>query len=260
MFQARLRVGLMIIRPVFLIPALVAASLLAGCSKTGEQKDASATPTPSAAAPATAALVAEAQPGDQAPPVANTPSFPLDAAALAAEHARAEREAELRLKASADEARAAFAEIELKEQTARALAQQQLATQMEAARAAQLADQARALSFENAALRARALENEQRAIEAERAAYGVPNTVIVVQPPQRYGYGGPNGRPPRPGPPRHEPPPQGAGVANLGVLQPAIPNLTPPGPPATFGPSSPQPRFDTMRTRKRPVNEAQTAP
>ena len=228
----------MTIRPVFLVLALLATtSLAAGCSKT-EHKESAAVP---AAAPQPAPPVAAAA---EPPTTTENKQVPSEADI----RAQAERESQLELRAAAAEARARLAEIELRDQTTRALLQQQQATQMEAERAAYLAGQARVLDAENAALRVRALESEQRAIEAERAAYGAVNSVIVVQPPQR-GFGYP--RPSLPAP--NEPPPKGVGTRNVG-LRPAVPNLTPPGAPATLPPprtqSTDEPQFDTMRARK----------
>ncbi|MBX7201291.1 MAG: hypothetical protein K1X51_18135 [Rhodospirillaceae bacterium] len=212
---------------VLLPVALTMALATAGCSKHEEatHEEAKQAPAPAEpAGPAAAAPIRESAP----PPVDTTQQH---------------RESELELRAQAAEARARMAEIELQERTRRELERQQLAAQAEAARAALLAEQARVLDAENAALRARALENEQRAIEAERAAYGAfgnGTNVIIVQPPQR-----PRPRPPQNQPPQNEPPPKGAGIS-VGLNRPAIPDLTPPGAPATFG----GPKFDTMRARK----------
>ena len=233
----------MTIRPVFLVLALLATtSLVTGCSKA-EQK-AEAPKSIAAEAPPPAPAV-EPLASDTAP--ADSKVVPADAAPVSAD-----REAELELRAAAAEARARLAEIELRDQTTRALLHQQHMTQIEAERAAQLAAQTRALDAENAALRVRALESEQRAVEAERAAYGAVNSVIVVQPPQRGGY---YGRPPLPNlPSPSEPPPKGVGTVNVGLGRPAVPNLTPPGAPASLPPprteSTDDPQFDTMRARK----------
>lgn len=233
--------------------AILAIGLLtlSGCSKT-EQAQQQA-PAPVAAAPAEA-------PG---PAVLESGRIASDGRVFrseADEAAQREREAQLEMRASAADARARLAEIELQERTRRELERQEFAARAEAARAAVLAEQARALDMENAALRARAYDNEQRAIEAERAAYGNFGNganVIIVQPPQRQ-----PSRPPRlpPGAPQpgHEPPPvesppRGAGIS-VGLNRPAVPDLTPPGPPATFG----GPKFDTMRARKPRDAEAQS--
>jgi hypothetical protein len=237
----------MAVRSILFGAAILAtASLVSGCSKTGEPKDTAAAPTTQPAQPVATPLASGAL-------IENGQSIPVDAAA----RGQSEREAQLEFKASAAEARARLAEIELHEQTARALAQQQQATQMEAARAAALAVENAGLraDAENIALRARMLEREQRAVDAERAAYGVAGSVIVVQPPQRHGYGrGPWNSP------------QIGGVSqNVGLNRPAVPDLTPPGPPATFSPprtlQPPQlgePQFDTMRARKGGLREAST--
>lgn len=216
----------MTVRAAALTMTLMA--VLAGCSKTEEAKHA---PVPVAADPA---------PVQSAPIAEKTESPPAPAGAAPTETVVPQETEFQRQARLAAEARARVAEIEAQEHTRRELERQQLATQAEAARAAVLA-------AENAALRARAYENEQRALEAERAAYGTfgnSATMIIVQPPQR----------PRPRPslpvPQHEPPPKGAGV-NVGLNRPAVPDLTPPGPPATFG----APKFDTMRARK-PRSEA----
>lgn len=229
----------MTIRPVFLaLTLLAAAGLATGCSKTEEHKDKDSAAVPAAAPLATPPATTAAD------PLVDGRKIPTAAEA----RAQAEYESQLEMKAAAAEARARLAEIELRDQTTRALLQQQAATQMEAQRAADLSAQARALDAENAALRVRALESERRAIEAERAAYGAVNSVIVVQPPQR-GYLYP--RPSLPAP--NEPPPKGVGTRNVG-LRPAVPNLTPPGAPATLQPprtpSTDKPQFDTMRARK----------
>lgn len=213
------------------LAALTAALLvIAACSKTEEAKQA---PAPAA--------VAEPVPMAPAPEV----SAPAKSSASVPAAAPQDRESQLEMRAAAAEARARTAEIELLERTRKELERQQWAVQAEAARAAVLAEEARRLDAENAALRMRALENEQRAMEAERAAYGGfggPN-VIIVQPPQR-----PRPRPSLP--PQHEPPPKGAGIS-IGLNRPAVPDLTPPGAPATFGgPSLAAPKFDTMRARK----------
>ena len=212
----------MTVRAAALTMTLMA--VLAGCSKTEEAKHA---PVPVAADPA---------PVQSAPITAKTESPPAPAEAVVSQETEFQRQARV-----AAEARARVAEIEAQEHTRRELERQQLATQAEAARAALLA-------AENAALRARAYENEQRAIEAERAAYGTfgnSATMIIVQPPQR-----PRPRPPQLPVPQHEPPPKGAGVS-VGLNRPAVPDLTPPGPPATFaGPQLAAPKFDAMRARK----------
>ena len=215
--------------------ALLSITLLAaaaGCSKVEEAKQA---PAPVAAAPEPAPAPVVLESGRITP---DGKSFKSEAD----EALQRERDAQLEMRAAAAEARARLAEIELRERTQRELERQELAARAEAARAAVLAEQARVLDAENAALRARAYENEQRAIDAERAAYGSfgnGSSVILVQPPQR-----PRPRPPQiPG--QHEPPPAGAGIS-VGLNRPAVPDLTPPGPPATFG----GPKFDTMRARK----------
>lgn len=211
----------MTIRVAVITAALLGAALT-GCSKTEEARQA---PAPVAAT-------------EPAPAPERT--LPAREEASAPPAMLPDRESQLEMRAAAAEARARMAEIELQERTRQDLERQQWAAQAAAARAAVLAEEARRLDAENAALRVRALENERRAIEAERAAYGGfggPN-VIIVQPPQRPR--------PRPNlPPQHEPPPQGAGIS-VGLNRPAAPDLTPPGPPATFG----GPKFDTMRARK----------
>ncbi len=229
---------------VGLLPgALLTMALLAatGCSKT-EQAQQQA-PAPAAAVPAPAPVVLESG------------RIARDGRVFtseADEAAQREREAQLEARAAAADARARLAEIELQERTRRELERQELAARAEAARAAVLAEQARALDVENAALRARAYENEQRAIDAERAAYGSfgnGSNVIVVQPPQRQRPRPPQ-LPPQVPAPGHEPPPAGAGIS-IGLNRPAAPDLTPPGPPATFGgPKFANPKFDSMSARK----------
>ncbi|MHB1206104.1 MAG: hypothetical protein ACYCZX_11075 [Rhodospirillaceae bacterium] len=232
---------------------LAAAGLMSGCSKTEEHAQNTTPPAHAAAAPS---------PNPPAVLESGKILLPADTA-VQSNPQQTEREAQLEFKASAAEARARLAEIELREQTARARAQQQQAAEIESARAASLAVENAVLRerAENAAARVEALENEQRAVEAERAAYGVAGSVIVVQPPQRHGYG-------RPG---HWSGPQlDGGPHNVGLNRPAIPDLTPPGPPATFSPPkntqppntmSPvgEPKFDNMRARKGGLREAEAA-
>lgn len=219
----------------FLVAGL-AAGLLAGCSKTEEAKTAApaqvaAEPAQmqSAPMPAEPPLVQSAPAAVEPPPVENMPAAEAEAAPVPPAF-----DPEMEMRAAAAEVRARLAEAELQIRTRQDLERQQLAAQAEAERAAMLA-------AENAALRARAYEAERRAVEAERAAYGNFGgaNVIIVQPPQR-----PRPRPPHQYPPQQEPPPKSAGVS-FG-LRPAVPDLTPPGPPATFG----GPKFDTMRAVK----------
>ena len=197
----------------------LSAMLCSACSKSDEKKAEAKQDAVTASVPAPAPA---APPVETIPAIANGHIIPAEEVERAAQ---AQREQDLELKAAAAEVRARFAEMELQQQTANQLAQQQQAARDEAARAAALSDQ-------NAMLRAQALLNEQRAVEAEQAAYGLQGNVVVVQPALR---GLPRtSEPTLPSYPGQRPSP---GMHNgTGLNQPAVPDLTPPGPIAPLVP------------------------